>query len=111
LTDFYCNQAIGKIKQNSHKKILTEEEKMADNEQQQLKQRIQVLLNKPTNNTCADCEATTPTWASTNLQCFLCIHCSGVHRSLGTHITKIKSCTLDDWTIEVCVVCCLLYSH
>lgn len=29
---------------------------------------------------------------------FLCIRCSGIHRSMGTHISKVKSIDLDAWT-------------
>lgn len=37
-------------------------------------------------------------WASWNLGVFLCIQCGGIHRKLGTHISKVKSVTLDAWT-------------
>lgn len=41
-----------------------------------------------------------PRWASTNLGVFVCIRCSGIHRSLGVHISRIKSIDLDTWTPE-----------
>ncbi|KAI8369514.1 uncharacterized protein BYT42DRAFT_584729 [Radiomyces spectabilis] len=44
---------------------------------------------------CADCDAKNPEWCSLNLGVLLCIECSGIHRSLGTHISKIRSLTLD----------------
>lgn len=45
---------------------------------------------------CADCGSGVKTeWVSTNLAVILCIDCSGVHRSLGTHISKVRSLTLD----------------
>lgn len=31
---------------------------------------------------------------------FVCIRCSGIHRSMGTHISKVKSVDLDMWTPE-----------
>jgi len=36
-------------------------------------------------------------WVSTNLGVFLCIHCAGLHRSLGTHLSSILSLELDSW--------------
>ena len=44
---------------------------------------------------CADCSAADPDWVSLNLGCVICIQCSGVHRSLGTHISKVRSLRLD----------------
>lgn len=45
---------------------------------------------------CADCGSGTKTeWVSINLAIILCIECSGIHRSLGTHISKVRSLTLD----------------
>lgn len=51
----------------------------------------------PGNESCADCKADAPTWACINLGILLCIECSGIHRSLGVQISKIRSLTLDNW--------------
>ncbi len=45
---------------------------------------------------CADCGSNSKVeWVSINLGIILCIECSGIHRSLGTHISKVRSLTLD----------------
>merc|ERR1712071_7923 len=56
------------------------------------------LINKilEKNKICADCGGAKPDWASLNLGVLLCIECSGVHRSLGVHISKVRSLCLDD---------------
>ncbi|KAJ5460751.1 uncharacterized protein N7458_002303 [Penicillium daleae] len=41
-----------------------------------------------------------PRWASWNLGIFICIRCSGIHRGMGTHISRVKSVDLDAWTDE-----------
>ncbi|KAI6645938.1 hypothetical protein LOD99_13195 [Oopsacas minuta] len=51
------------------------------------------------NDVCCDCLAPDPEWASINLGTVICVHCSSVHRQLGTHISRIKSLELDEWTI------------
>ncbi|KAG0680908.1 hypothetical protein C6P40_005514 [Pichia californica] len=65
------------------------------------KARLMELLKDPSNKHCADCKTSrNPRWASWNLGMFICIRCSGIHRSLGTHITRVKSVDLDSWTDE-----------
>lgn len=48
------------------------------------------------NNFCADCGSRAPRWASVNLGVLLCINCSGIHRTLGVHLSQVKSLTLDN---------------
>lgn len=50
----------------------------------------------PSNTVCADCGTSNKVeWMSINLLIIICIDCSGVHRSLGSHISKVRSLTLD----------------
>lgn len=58
------------------------------------------LLKQPGNEVCADCRTRNPRWASWNLGIFICVKCAGIHRKMGTHISKVKSLTLDSWTKE-----------
>ncbi|GAA5938699.1 uncharacterized protein JCM15063_004839 [Sporobolomyces koalae] len=58
------------------------------------------LVKQPGNNQCADCRASSPRWASWDQGVFLCVKCASMHRKIGSHITKVKSLTLDTWTKE-----------
>ncbi|XP_010321099.2 ADP-ribosylation factor GTPase-activating protein AGD3 isoform X1 [Solanum lycopersicum] len=58
-------------------------------------QPIATLRRVCGNDRCADCGAAEPDWASLNLGVLVCIECSGVHRNLGVHISKVRSLTLD----------------
>jgi len=45
------------------------------------------------NSRCADCDRQDNSWSSVSHGVFICVTCSDVHRSVGTHITKVKGCT------------------
>ncbi|XP_060926039.1 arf-GAP with SH3 domain, ANK repeat and PH domain-containing protein 2 [Limanda limanda] len=49
----------------------------------------------PGNNSCCDCGAPDPGWLSTNLGILTCIECSGIHREMGVHVSRIQSLSLD----------------
>uniref|UniRef100_A0A671N7N2 Arf-GAP with coiled-coil, ANK repeat and PH domain-containing protein n=1 Tax=Sinocyclocheilus anshuiensis TaxID=1608454 RepID=A0A671N7N2_9TELE len=66
-------------------------------------QRVQSL---PGNEICCDCGQADPRWASINLGILLCIECSGIHRSLGVHCSKVRSLTLDTWEPELMKLMC-----
>lgn len=68
----------------------------------------EILLNVSGNKRCADCDAEDPEWASINLGILICIECSGVHRNLGSHLSRVRSILLDDWPPEAVAVMMLL---
>uniref|UniRef100_A0A8C9WF01 Arf-GAP with coiled-coil, ANK repeat and PH domain-containing protein n=1 Tax=Scleropages formosus TaxID=113540 RepID=A0A8C9WF01_SCLFO len=68
-------------------------------------QRVQTI---PGNSNCCDCGQADPRWASINLGITLCIECSGIHRSLGVHFSKVRSLTLDTWEPELLKLMCEL---
>uniref|UniRef100_A0A7M4F3K1 Arf-GAP with coiled-coil, ANK repeat and PH domain-containing protein n=1 Tax=Crocodylus porosus TaxID=8502 RepID=A0A7M4F3K1_CROPO len=68
-------------------------------------QRVQCIAG---NASCCDCGLADPRWASINLGITLCIECSGIHRSLGVHFSKVRSLTLDTWEPELLKLMCEL---
>uniref|UniRef100_A0A4W5LYQ8 ArfGAP with SH3 domain, ankyrin repeat and PH domain 1 n=1 Tax=Hucho hucho TaxID=62062 RepID=A0A4W5LYQ8_9TELE len=56
---------------------------------------IEEVLRMPGNEVCCDCGAADPKWLSTNLGILTCIECSGIHREMGVHISRIQSMELD----------------
>uniref|UniRef100_A0A667ZCE7 ArfGAP with GTPase domain, ankyrin repeat and PH domain 3 n=1 Tax=Myripristis murdjan TaxID=586833 RepID=A0A667ZCE7_9TELE len=65
---------------------------------------IQSIRNVRGNSFCVDCDAPNPDWASLNLGALICIECSGIHRNLGTHLSRVRSLDLDDWPVELSMV-------
>ncbi|XP_043916518.1 arf-GAP with GTPase, ANK repeat and PH domain-containing protein 1-like [Protopterus annectens] len=62
---------------------------------------LQSIRNVRGNSLCADCEGQNPDWASLNLGALICIECSGIHRNLGTHLSRVRSLDLDDWSLDL----------
>ncbi|KAM9786051.1 arf-GAP with GTPase, ANK repeat and PH domain-containing protein 2 [Neosynchiropus ocellatus] len=71
----------------------------------------QAIRNTKGNAFCVDCEAPNPTWASLNLGALICIECSGIHRNLGTHLSRVRSLDLDDWPAELTQVLAAIGNH
>ncbi|XP_049776386.1 arfGAP with SH3 domain, ANK repeat and PH domain-containing protein isoform X7 [Schistocerca cancellata] len=58
---------------------------------------IRFVQRLPGNERCCDCSSQNDaTWLSTNFGIIVCIECSGIHRDLGVHISRIQSLTLDN---------------
>uniref|UniRef100_A0AAX7SL85 ArfGAP with GTPase domain, ankyrin repeat and PH domain 2 n=1 Tax=Astatotilapia calliptera TaxID=8154 RepID=A0AAX7SL85_ASTCA len=72
---------------------------------------LQAIRNAKGNSQCVDCEAPNPTWASLNLGALICIECSGIHRNLGTHLSRVRSLDLDDWPGELTQVLAAIGNH
>ena len=85
------------------KKILMEDYYLLDQPNAKLssvqREVMQIALAEG-NRICSDCGSKDPEWASINLGVFICIECSGIHRSFGTHISKVRSIKLDKWERE-----------
>ena len=74
------------------------------------KKELEKLYKDEDNSRCFDCgkinknnikwnnlDKTPAHWASINNGVYLCLDCSGEHRSFGVQVSYIKSLTLDQW--------------
>lgn len=62
------------------------------------KQQLQRLLSEPPNRVCFECGKDAPRWASLSIGVFICLECSGIHRSMSTSFTRVRSVDLDSWS-------------
>ena len=92
ISDFKEDKSNNKIKNNNSLNFFIDED---DEEINKIKYKhlIDSLIE---NNICADCDEGNPTWLSINWLTLLCMDCSGIHRSLGVQISKIRSLELDN---------------
>lgn len=60
---------------------------------------------------CADCGSQDPAWASVNRCVVLCDDCCSVHRSLGRHVSQIKSLRRSVWSASQLLLLQSLNSH
>ncbi|KAM4612597.1 arf-GAP with GTPase, ANK repeat and PH domain-containing protein 1-like [Polymixia lowei] len=90
-----CESSKNKVRKNSESEAVA----------------LQAIRNAKGNNFCVDCEAPNPTWASLNLGALICIECSGIHRNLGTHLSRVRSLDLDDLPRELTLVLSAIGNH
>ncbi|ORZ29437.1 hypothetical protein BCR44DRAFT_1466760 [Catenaria anguillulae PL171] len=61
-------------------------------------QDLQRLDPTCANQACAECASPNPQWASVSHGIFICLECSGTHRSLGVHLSFVRSISMDKWS-------------
>jgi len=55
------------------------------------------IRSMPGNDKCVDCSQLRPEWACVSFGVLFCLECSGRHRGLGTHVSFVRSVTMDGW--------------
>lgn len=100
-----CKEAILKSEFDNNKTVskASNEDYLLTETLNELRKNIIASIRKlPGNQQCVDCNSTKDaTWLSTNFGAICCIECSGIHRELGTHVSRIQSMTLDNIEISL----------
>ena len=80
--------------------ILEEQSEVgSDDEEEHAERSPLVAMVLSANSTCADCRKKKPDWVSLNLGVLVCLECSGVHRSLGVHVSKVRLSEHCSWLL------------
>ena len=87
----FCTQKRNERQRRQRRRMATQHERDA---------LFNALFRKKGNKLCFDCNTPNPKWTSKTFCVFVCLDCSGVHRSLGVHISAVKSANMDRWTTE-----------
>ena len=96
---FYCLSSQTKRLIFDRASVTTEEKKQDEEQINDIKKKLLIEI-QDNNQYCADCNALNPEWVSINLGVIICINCCSIHRSLGSHITKMRSLILDNLDID-----------
>ncbi|CAG2107517.1 unnamed protein product [Medioppia subpectinata] len=93
--------ALKKEFDNNNQSLALNDQNCQSYENQSLRELQQSIIHEvqrlPGNDRCVDCNsAKDPTWLSTNFGVLTCIECSGIHREMGVHVSRIQSLTLDN---------------
>lgn len=61
------------------------------------RRKLLQLQKEGANKKCCDCQSPNPQWASPKFGIYICLECAGIHRSLGVHISFVRSITMDQF--------------
>ena len=97
ISDFKENKIDINNENNNNDKDINNDFINEENEEELIEiKNKNLVMSLIENNICADCGAEKPTWLNINWITLLCVDCSGIHRSLGVQISKIRSLELDN---------------